>query len=180
MATRRKTYNSDPLDELLEKLNSGEFVDQSVYEFNETVNDTVKSYHDSRRSGGTKTRYQRATYSTVRPIIKPEIETADYNSRFQQCVTCLENQDYRGYPASKKDGYQEATNRYIGLIKDHPNDLRAVEQQCIQDSKTCQSKLRTVTVDGFTQGYYDALLMVRKVLSNSKLARLRELSNKLK
>ena len=41
-------------------------------------------------------------------------------------------------------------------------------------------KSRTVTVDGFTQGYYDALLMVRKVLSNSKLARLRELSNKLK
>ena len=180
MATRRKTYNSDPLDELLDKLNSGEFVDQSVYEFNEVVNDTVKSYHESRRTGGTKTRYQRATYSTVRPTIKTEVETADYPSRYQQCIACLENQDYKGYPASKKDGYQEAINRYIGLINENRNDLRTVEKQCTQDTKTCQSKLKTVTVDGFTQGYYDALLMIRKVLSNSKLARLRELSNKLK
>ena len=43
MANNKKyTYNSDPLDELLEKLNSGDFVDQSMHEFSNTVNDTVK------------------------------------------------------------------------------------------------------------------------------------------
>ena len=41
---KRQTNYSDPLDELLEKLNSGEFVDQSMHEFNEVVKDTVKNY----------------------------------------------------------------------------------------------------------------------------------------
>ena len=179
MATRKKNY-TDPLDELLDRLNSGDLVDQSVYEFNETVNDTVKSYQNSRRSSGTRTRYQRATYSTVRPVIKPEYETADYSSRYQQCLACLQNQDYTGYPASKKDGYNEAINRYIELIEQNEKDLRPVEKQCDEDTKTCRSKMKTVTIDGFTQGYYDALLMIKKILTNSRLARLRELSNKLK
>ena len=58
--------------------------------------------------------------------------------------------------------------------------MRKVEQMVVDDLSTCMSKMRTVTVDGYTQGYYDALGMVKKVLYNSKLARLRELSNKLK
>ena len=66
------------------------------------------------------------------------------------------------------------------MIDSHSRDLQPVEVQVNSDINTCASKLREVTVDGYTQGYYDALLMVKKVLFNSKLARLREISNKLK
>ena len=45
MATK-KSY-TDPLDDLLDKLNSGDFVDQSMYEFSEIVNDTVQGYQNA-------------------------------------------------------------------------------------------------------------------------------------
>ena len=55
-----------------------------------------------------------------------------------------------------------------------------MEEQVTDDLLTCSQKMNTITIDGYTQGYYDALTMVKKVLHNSKLARLRELSNSLK
>ncbi len=176
---RKKIY-TDPLDELLDKLNSGDFIDQSVHEFNETVNDTVQGYQQSRRSKGTANSYTKSTYSTKRPVIKPEIETAQYTSRYEQVTACLSNLEFTGYAAGKKDGYQQAIDRYLQLVKENSSDLRKVEGFVNEDITTCSSKMRTVTVDGYTQGYYDALAMVKKVLYNSKLSRLRELSNKLK
>ena len=176
---RKKVY-SDPLDELLDKLNNGDFVDQSVHEFNETVNETVQGYQETKRSKGTARSYTRSTYSTKKPIIVGSVETASYDSRHEQILACLSNLDLTGYAAGKKDGYQQAIDRYIELVKENGNDMRKVEQMVVDDLSTCMSKMRTVTVDGYTQGYYDALGMVKKVLYNSKLARLRELSNKLK
>ena len=176
---KRQTNYSDPLDELLEKLNSGEFVDQSMHEFNEVVKDTVKNYDDVKRKG-TSSRYTRSTYATLKPTIMPEFETKTYTSRYEQVTTCLNNLSYNNYPQGKKDGYVEAIRRYLEMIDSHSKDLQPVEIQVNSDINTCQSKLREVTVDGYTQGYYDALLMVKKVLFNSKLARLREISNRLK
>ena len=66
------------------------------------------------------------------------------------------------------------------MTKQYKNNLIVVETQVADDLATCRRKMRTITIDGYTQGYYDALTMVKKVLHNSKLARLRELSNKLK
>jgi len=176
---KRNTYYSDPLDELLEKLNSGEFVDQSMHEFHEVVRDTVKTYDDVRRKG-TSSRYTRSTYATLKPTIEPEFETKVYSSRYEQVTTCLAHLSYNNYPQGKKDGYEEAIRRYQEMIDSNSKDLHPVEVQVNSDINTCQSKLREVTVDGYTQGYYDALLMVKKVLFNSKLARLREISNRLK
>ena len=176
MANRKYNYNSDPLDELLEKLNSGDFADQSMHEFS----NTVKGYNTSKRSRGTSGSYTRSTYSTVRPRIKADVEVASFNSRYEQIIASLSNIVYDNYASGKKDGYQQAIDRYIELVKENGNDMRKVEQMVVDDLSTCMSKMRTVTVDGYTQGYYDALGMVKKVLYNSKLARLRELSNKLK
>ena len=176
---RKKVY-SDPLDELLDKLSSGDFIDQSVHEFNETVNDTVKGYQESKRTKGTAGSYTRSTYSTKKPIIVPAIETASYESRHEQVIACLSNLDFTGYATGKRDGYQQAITRYIELVNENEKDLRKVEIMVVDDISVCMSKMRSVTVDGYTQGYYDALGMVKKVLYNSKLARLRELSNKLK
>ena len=177
---RKYTYNSDPLDELLDKLNSGDFVDQSMHEFSNTVNDTVKGYNDTRRKKGTANSYTRSTYSTVRPRIKADVEVASYNSRYDQIITSLSNIVYDSYAQGKRDGYQQAIDRYLEMTKQYKNNLIVVETQVADDLATCRRKMRTITIDGYTQGYYDALTMVKKVLHNSKLARLRELSNKLK
>ena len=178
MANKHANY-SDPLDELLEKLNSGDFLDQSMHEFNATVNDTVKSYNDVKRKG-TSSRYTRSTYNTVKPTIKADIETRQYTSRYEQVVTCLKNLNFDNYPSGKQDGYTSAIETYLDSIEKNPHNLKDIEERVNTDINTCQNKMREITVDGFTQGYYDALLMIKKVLYNSKLARLREISNNLK
>ena len=181
MANNKKyTYNSDPLDELLEKLNSGDFVDQSMHEFSNTVNDTVRGYNDARRKQGTANRYTRSTYSTVKPRIKADVEVAAYSSRYEQIISSLSNIVYDNYAQGKRDGYQQAIDRYIEMTQQYKNNLLHVEEQVAEDLLTCSQKMNTITIDGYTQGYYDALTMVKKVLHNSKLARLRELSNSLK
>jgi hypothetical protein len=173
---KKYTYNSDPLDELLEKLNSGDFVDQSMHEFS----NTVKGYSDSKRKRGTTNSYTRSTYSTVRPRIKSDVEVASFSSRYDQIIASLSNIVYDNYAAGKKDGYEEAIKRYLEMTQQYKNNLLHVEQQVASDLETIQKKMNTITIDGYTQGYYDALTMVKKVLHNSKLARLRELSNNLK
>ena len=172
---KKYPYNSDPLDELLEKLNSGDFVDQSMHEFS----NTVKGYNDSKRKRGTNS-YTRSTYSTVRPRIKSDVEVASFSSRYDQIVASLSNIVYDNYAAGKKDGYEEAIKRYLEMVQQYKNNLLHVEQRVAADLNTCRQKMNTITIDGYTQGYYDALTMVKKVLHNSKLARLRELSNNLK
>ena len=176
MANRKYNYNSDPLDELLEKLNSGDFADQSMHEFS----NTVKGYNTSKRSRGTSGSYTRSTYSTVRPRIKADVEVASFNSRYEQIIASLSNIVYDNYASGKKDGYQQAIDRYIQMTTQYKNNLLHVEQQVASDLETCSQKMNTITIDGYTQGYYDALTMVKKVLHNSKLARLRELSTNLK
>ena len=81
---KKYTYNSDPLDELLEKLNSGDFVDQSMHEFS----NTVKGYSDSKRKRGTTNSYTRSTYSTVRPRIKSDVEVRLIRIRSRMEIHC--------------------------------------------------------------------------------------------
>ena len=169
-----RTNYTDPLDEILDKLNSGSFTDQSPYEFTETV----KSYTQNKKAR-TTTAYKRNLYSTVKPVIKGAVETANYDSRYQQVTECLNNIDYSGYSDEKAEGYRQGIQRYLELISQNVMDLRPVETQVAGDISTCQAKLKSTTVDNFFMGYYDSLLMVKKVLFNSKIARLRELSNKL-
>lgn len=179
MATRKRDqYTNDPLDELLDKLNSGDFMDQSIHEFSEVINDTVKSYRKARTTRGKN--YQKTTYSTIKPIIRADVETASFDSRHEQVLACLDNITYVGYGNEKKAGYQAALSRYRELVEKNPSYLKDLELDVNDDINTCQSKMRKQSLDSYTQGYYDALLMIKKILFNSKLARLRELSNKLK
>ncbi len=178
MATRKNSYTSDPLDELLSKLNSGDFTDQSIYEFSEVVNDTVQNYHQTKTTRGKNV--ARTTYTTTKPIIKPEVETASFASRYDQVISCLDNISYTGYASEKKEGYQSAIARYREMVEKTPRNLLSLEVSINTDINTCQRKIRTSSVDSYMSGYYDALLMIKKILFNSKLARLRELSNRLK
>lgn len=169
-----KSWN-DSLDELLAKLNNGDFVDQSVREFAKTVSNTTSGY----TSSGTSSRYTSSTYRSVIPHVNRTIESTNYASRYLQVVTCMENIVYGKYPTSKKDGYQQCISRYIEECKNHSNNLKFVEESVTKDMNEYKAKVSAATVDGFLQGYYDALLMVKKLLYNSKLARLQVLTNKV-
>ncbi len=181
---------NDSLDEMLEKLNNGDFVDQSISEFEKTItqsNRTSTSYssygsNGSYRTNSTassKTTSSKNSYSSVVPHIDRNVESATYPSRYLQVITCLENIVYDRYPYEKQEGYQSCINYYIELVKSNNNNLKPVEQEVENSLKEYKQRTSGATVDGFLQGYYDALLMVKKCLYNSKLARLQVLSNRV-
>ena len=174
MAYSNKNWN-DSLDELLAKLNNGDFVDQSVNEFAKTVNKTTST----QSSAGTSSRYTSTTYRSVVPHVNRTVESTNYPSRYLHVVNCMENISYGKYPASKKDGYSQCISRYLEECKNHSNNLKSVEEMVNSDMADYKARVNAATVDGFLQGYYDALLMVKKLLYNSKLSRLQVLTNKV-
>lgn len=167
---------SESLDEMLAKLNNGDFVDQSLYEFEQTISDSVLGTQKTAKRANL---YSTTNYRTVVPHINREVENAKYSSRYLHIVNCLENIVYHKYPESKKEGYQKAINYYLEEIKKHQNSLKAFDQQVSIDMATYKTKVRTSNTDDYLRGYYDALLMVKKILNNSKLAKLAELANKV-
>ncbi len=168
---------SESLDEMLAKLNNGDFVDQSLYEFEKTINDSVLGAQNKTARKGNV--YSTTNYKTVIPHIDRAVENAKYSSRYLHIVNCLENIVYNNYPESKKEGYQKAINYYLEEIKKHQASLKAFDQQISIDMATYKNKVRTSNTDDYLRGYYDALLMVKKILNNSKLAKLAELANKV-
>ncbi len=173
MASDPKNYSTEPLDEMLEDLLSGAFNGQTLNEFHDTVlgnNQTRQKTHTSSQS---------ATYNTIKPTIDAATEAANYDKRYDQVIAYLNNIDYGDYPQEKIDGYQPAIDKYIALVEKYPNDLRPVEEQLTVDIKSGNSAIRKAPDDNYAKGYYEALLMVRKVLRSSKQAKLRELSYKV-
>lgn len=165
------------MDEMLAKLNNGDFVDQSLYEFEKTINDSVLgARYQSTRKGST---YSTTNYKTVVPHIDRAVENAKYSSRYLHIVNCLENIVYHRYPESKKDGYQKAISYYLEEIKKHQSSLKAFDIQVSEDMAAYKNRVRSSNTDDYLRGYYDALLMVKKILNNSKLAKLAELANKV-
>ncbi len=174
-----KSWN-DSLDEMLSKLNNGDYIDQSVNEFKKGVDDTVIGVRKTVNKNG-KTSYttSNSVYKIVVPHINRTIENTKYSSRYHQVISCLENIQYDNYPYDKKEGYDACIEKYINDVKTHQNSFKAIDQQIDSDMKEYKSKVKASNVDAYLQGYYDALLMVKKVLNNSKLARLQELANKV-
>ncbi len=174
-----KTW-SESLDEMLAKLNSGEFVDQSLNEFEKTINDTVLGRKTtSNRSTNSYSSFSTTNYRTVVPHINRSVENASYSSRYDQILACLENIVYDNYPSEKQDGYKQAINYYIDEVKKNKDSLKELEKNINTDLNTYKSKVRSTNVDSFLLGYYDALLMVKKIMNNSRLARLSELNSKI-
>ena len=173
-----KNWN-DSLDDLLEKLSNGDFVDQSINEFEKTVNQTTASYTDQSAAAKTKRSYKTASYRTVLPHVNRTKESMNYPSRYLQVITCLENIVYDSYPEGKKAGYQAAISRYIEEVKANSANLKPVEAEVEADMKEYKEKVNSSNTDEYLQGYYDALLQIKKLIYNSKLSRLQVLTNKV-
>lgn len=170
-----KSWN-EKLDEMLADLNDGNFVDQSINEFEKVVDDTVMSVKKATRSGSTVN--VKTTYKNAVPHVNRTIEASNYTSRYSQVVTCLENIVYNNYPSEKRAGYQQCIDQYLNEIHG-TNSLKQLDNQIIEEMKVYKQKVKNTEVDDFLKGYYDALLMVKKTLNASRLARLQELANKV-
>jgi len=121
----------------------------------------------------------RTSYTEVKPMIETTYENAPYGSRYDQVDNCLRHITYpASYDAEKSDGHKAAVQQYLQLLPNNKTDLRPVEKQLADDILTCQRKL--TRPEPYLQGYYDALLLMRKIFYTAKLARLQELSNMMR
>ena len=172
MSSEKDWYSS--LDDLILKLNSGDFVDQSLNEFKKTVNKTVEVVNSST----TTSKKTSGVYSEALPRINRTVESTSYPSRYQQITTCLEKIEYGNYNAEKQNGYKQCVKVYLDELYNGA-DLKALETRINSDMSEYKKKVKSQQEDNFLKGYYDALLMVKKVFYNSKLARMQELANKV-
>jgi len=172
----KKDWNTS-LDEMLRKLSNGDFVDQSLHEFEQTLSKATNNSRTNKTS--TSSSYQSTTYKTVVPHVDKSIESATYPSRYDHVINCLEHIVYDRYPSSKKDGYVACINFYRGEVQSNSTNLKPVENRVVSDMGEYKLKVKGVTADGYLLGYYDALLMIKRILFNSKLSRLQALSNRI-
>jgi hypothetical protein len=184
MAEKNKTNWSDSLDDMLEKVTDGAFVNSSLNEFEKVVNDALKnqpsgSTTSSKSTADAYSAKAKTSYTETKPLINNMYESSDYASRYDQIDNCLHNITYpANYDSEKAAGHKAAVQQYSNLLPANQMDLRPVEEQLAADILTCQKKL--VRPEPYLQGYYDALLLIRKVFYASKLARLQELSAMIK
>lgn len=173
-----KSWN-EKLDEMLADLNEGNYVDQSIDEFEQTIDDNVLSVkRATRRSYNTTATNVKNTYRNVVPHINRTVEATNYPTRYAQITTCLENIVYNNYPEEKKAGYNQCIQHYLDMVHSCQS-LKDVDITIVDEMKEYKAKVKTTEEDDFLRGYYDALLMVKKVLNASRLARLQELANKV-
>ncbi|MGN1398425.1 MAG: hypothetical protein ACI4WG_00270 [Erysipelotrichaceae bacterium] len=170
-----KTWN-ESLDEMLAKLNNGEFVNQSINDFEKAINDSV--YGTKYKTNSYKG-YSTTNYRTVQPYVNKAIDNTKYDSRYQQIKQCLSNIEFENYPDEKRAGYQQALDYYLAETDKYNDNLKLLEAEIKNDINTYRSKVRSSNVDSFLLGYYDGLQMVKKIINNSKNARFAELNNKI-
>ena len=171
MSNEKDWYSS--LDDLILKLNSGDFIDQSLNEFKKTVNTTVSSQGSS-----TQTKKTSGIYKEVLPRINRTVESTNYGSRYKQITACLEKIEYGNYNSEKQNGYKQCISAYLNELY-NSTDLKTLESRINSEMSEYKKKVGSQQLDNFLIGYYDALLMVKKVFYNSKLARMQELSSKV-
>ncbi len=175
MTDKEKNSWSDSLDDMLTKLNDGAFSNSSLNEFSKVVNDTLGNPHIVRPSADAYASKAATSYTETKPLIESQYEDSLYGSRYDQVDNCLRHLVYpTNYNSDKAAGHKAAVSQYLQLIGPARSDLRPVEKRLADDILTCQQKL--IHPEPYIQGYYDALLLIRKIFYNSKLARLQELS----
>ena len=170
-----KTWN-ESLDEMLAKLNNGEFANQSIKDFEKAINDSV--YGSKYKSSSNKS-YSSTNYRQTQPYIKKSIDNTKYDSRYQQITQCLSNIEFENYSDEKKAGYQQALDYYLSQTDKYRDNLKLLEAEIKNDLSTYKSKVRSSNVDNFLLGYFDGLQMIKKVINNSKNDRFAELNNKI-
>ena len=96
----------------------------------------------------------------------------DYMMEAIQSVTY--EPKYQGYYGT---GHRNCLDHFVDEMEKNPHDLCVVEEKLKSEMKYYAQLLKKKKNDGYTQGYYDALILLSNSLLKSKKSKMREIKN---
>lgn len=169
----------DSLDDILTRFKNGEYENQSANDFEKMVNNATGQTQPYITTRYTTAYSSNTTKKVFIPYVNRIIENSTYKTRYEHVMNCFDNVVFNNYPDDKKQGYLKCLERYKEEVYANSGNLKPVEQMVVNDITTYKTKVSGPTVEGFLMGYYDCLLMVKKVLNSTKLARLQLVNSKV-
>ena len=171
--------NMDLFDQLFSQLENNQ---QSLADFGEVVKNSM---NEAAKKKGYNTFAEMlsseiASSMTKEKTMKPSIDTTQIQkegiSRYEFMMQALKSVTYE----PKYQGYYEAGHRacidqVVEKIRQNSHQLCIVEKSVKQDIKEYARLVKKNQDDAFTQGYYDALLLLGSSLTRSKKARMKEI-----
>ncbi len=167
MSNREKDWTTD-LDELFSSW------EDSVSIKVTTDTATRVQYGDTLRRKTYET-----TVSSIMPYVNSTIENTYFKSRYSHFTTWINNLNYTGYPDEKRNGFVSCIGRYMELANNNKNNFKVLDNQITSDFTEYSKEVKNSSADNFLLGYYDALLIIKRVLYQSRLVRYQELTNKI-
>jgi hypothetical protein len=114
--------------------------------------------------------------------LKPNVDTRQIQkegiTRYEYMMQALDSVKYE----PKYQGYYEAGHRtciqhVVENIENNKHQLCFVEEAVKKDLKNYRKLVKSNQDDAFTQGYYDALMLLGNSLAKSKKVRMKEIKN---
>ena len=171
--------NMDLFDQLFSQLEDNQ---QSLADFGAVVKDSM---NEAAKKKGYNTFADMISSEITSSItkdktMKPSVDTTQIEkegiSRYEYMMQALQSVTYE----PKYQGYYEAGHRMcidqnVEKIRQNSHQLCTVEKSIKQDIKAYAKLVKKNQDDAFTQGYYDALLLLGSSLTRSKKARMKEI-----
>jgi len=111
---------------------------------------------------------------------KPQVDTknisAEHISRFEYMMKAIQSVTYEPkYQGYYGTGHRSCLDSYAKQMENNPKDLCVIEEKVKADIKYYAKLLKKNRNDAYTQGYYDALVLLANSLLRSKKAKMREI-----
>lgn len=111
---------------------------------------------------------------------KPKVDTkkvsADHISRYEYMMQAIQSVTYEPkYQGYYGEGHRSCLESYAKQMENNAKDLCVIEEKVKADIKVYARLLKKNRNDAYTQGHYDALVLLANSLLRSKKAKMREI-----
>lgn len=175
----KKTDNMDVFDSLFEQIQSDS---SSLADFGDVVR---QSMDEAARKKGYDT-FSEMISSEISSSItkeKPQKPTADTRNiqieeltRFEYMMKAIESVTYEPkYQGYYGTGHRSCLDGYVDKMEANRDNMCVIEAMVKADMRYYSKQVRKNRNDAYTQGYYDALVLLANSLLKSKKAKMREI-----
>ena len=111
-----------------------------------------------------------------KPKVNDRHLSAETMSRFDYMMEAIKSVTYEPrYQGYYGTGHRNCLDHYVDEMSRVPNELCSGEEKVKADIKYYSQLLKKKKNDGYTQGYYDALVLLSNSLIRSKKAKMRDI-----
>lgn len=178
----KKDNDFDFIDQLFDRLQSGDFVNKTVNEFGNEVKNTID--RSVKNQGYDNIQDMVSSAIKSKPSEKPGAgdnypNRNDFKNRYEYLIGSLQNVHYDSrYRGFYRDGHQEAIKKCVSYLHEKRINLDEIEDY-ITDEIHEYRRSRRKKRDKYLDGYLDGLMLFKDKLADSKLFIMNKIKNSL-